>query len=115
MKISLGIHVGHDRGACLIKDGKVIASLSQERLDRIKHSQSLKLPFEAIDALLKYCKLTIEDVSCIGLSAVAIEDENTYNMYKDSFFRHYGCEYIPFFLVHHHDAHAYSTYYSSGI
>jgi carbamoyltransferase len=114
MKISLGIHVGHDRGACLIKDGKVIASLSQERLDRIKHSQSLKLPFEAIDALLKYCKLTIEDVSCIGLSAVAIEDENTYNMYKDSFFRHYGCEYIPFFLVHHHDAHAYSTYYSSG-
>lgn len=114
MKISLGIHIGHDRGACLIKDGKVIAALAQERLDRIKHSQSLKLPFETIDALLKYCDLSIKDISCVGLSAVAIEDDHTYNMYKDSFFNHYGCEYIPFFLVHHHDAHAYSTYYSSG-
>ncbi len=114
MRISLGIHIGHDRGACLIKDGKVIAALAQERLDRKKHSQSLKLPFETIDALLKYCDLTIKDVSCVGLSAVAIEDEHIYSMYKDSFFNHYRCEYIPFFLVHHHDAHAYSTYYSSG-
>lgn len=34
MEIALGIHVGHDRGACLIKDGKVIAAISNERLDR---------------------------------------------------------------------------------
>jgi len=114
MRISLGIHIGHDRGACIIKDGKVIAALAQERLDRIKHSQSLILPFETIDALLKYCDLSISDISCIGLSAVAIEDEHIVNMYKDSFFTHYKCEYIPFYLVHHHDAHAYSTYYSSG-
>lgn len=114
MRIALGIHIGHDRGACLIKDGKVIAALAQERLDRKKYSQSLNLPFKAIDTLLKYCNLTINDVSCVGLSAVAIENEHIYNMYKNSFFSHYKCEYIPFFLVHHHDAHAYSTYYSSG-
>lgn len=114
MRISLGIHIGHDRGACLIKDGKVIAALSQERIDRIKHSQSLNIPFETIDTLLKYCHLTISDISCIGLSAVAIENDVIYNLYKNKFFDYYKCEYIPFFIVHHHDAHAYSTYYSSG-
>lgn len=114
MKLSLGIHIGHDRGACLIKEGKVIAALSQERIDRIKHSASLKLPFETIDALLEYCHLTIADVSCVGLSAVAIESDDIYNTYKNKFFSYYKCDYIPFFLVHHHDAHAYSTYYSSG-
>lgn len=58
MKIALGIHVGHDRGACIIKDGKVLAALSQERIDRIKHSQSIEIPFETIDSLLKYCNFT---------------------------------------------------------
>ena len=114
MRIALGIHIGHDRGACIIKEGRVIAAISQERLDRIKHSQSLDIPFESIDTLLKYCNLKITDISCIGLSAVAIEDQKIYNLYKNIFFNHYQCDYIPFFLVHHHDAHAYSTYYSSG-
>ena len=65
MKIALGIHVGHDRGACIIKDGQVIAALANERIDRVKHSQSLKIPFETIDILLKYCHITIDDVNVI--------------------------------------------------
>ena len=114
MKIALGIHIGHDRGACLIKDGEVIAALSQERLDRVKHSQSLEIPFETIDALLKYSNLDINDISCIGLSAVAIEESSILNLYKKIFFNHYKSNYIPFYFVKHHEAHAYSTYYSSG-
>ncbi|WP_270844394.1 carbamoyltransferase family protein [Faecalibacillus intestinalis] len=114
MKIALGIHVGHDRGACIIKDGKVLAALSQERIDRIKHSQSIEIPFETIDSLLKYCNLTINDISCIGLSHVAIEGEAVKNMHCRDFFNYYKCEYIPFYFVSHHDAHAYSSYFSSG-
>ena len=68
MKIALGIHVGHDRGACIIKDGQVIAALANERIDRVKHSQSLKIPFETIDILLKYCHITIDDVNVIGVA-----------------------------------------------
>ena len=114
MKIALGIHVGHDRGACIIKDGKGLAALSQERIDRIKHSQSIEIPFETIDSLLKYCNLTINDISCIGLSHVAIEGEAVKNMHCRDFFNYYKCEYIPFYFVSHHDAHAYSSYFSSG-
>lgn len=114
MNIALGIHIGHDRGACLIKNGEVIAALAQERLDRIKHSQSMSIPFETIDAILKYCGLNVTDISCIGLSHVAIEDHAVLNLYKKEFFEHYKCSYVPFYFVPHHDAHAYAVYFSSG-
>ena len=32
---ALGVHIGHDRGACLVKDGIVMVSVPQERIDRI--------------------------------------------------------------------------------
>lgn len=114
MNISLGIHVGHDRGACIIKDGEVIAAIANERLDRIKHSNSTEIPFQSIDTLLENCNLTINDISAIGLSSVAIENNNVYNFYKKAFFSHYKCKHIPFYFVHHHEAHAYSCYCSSG-
>lgn len=114
MKIALGIHVGHDRGACLIKDGKVIAAIANERLDRKKYSQSLAVPFDSINSLLAYCNIKISDVKAIGISGVAFDGDRMLNWYKDEFFNHYKCGYIPFYLVDHHDAHAYSTYYSSG-
>lgn len=113
-KIALGIHVGHDRGACLIINGKVVAAIANERLDRKKHSQSLEIPYESIDALLNFANKTIEDVSVIGISAVAIEGINVKDLYYEDFFAHYNCTHKPFYFIHHHDAHAYSTYYSSG-
>lgn len=114
MKIALGIHVGHDRGACLIKDEKVIAAIANERIDRVKYSQSLEIPFDSINALLSYCGININDIQSIGISGVAFEGDRMLNWYKEEFFNYYKCAYIPFFLVDHHDAHAYSTYYSSG-
>lgn len=114
-KIALGIHVGHDRGACLIINGRVIAAIANERLDRQKHSQSLEIPYESIDALLKFADKTVEDISVIGLSAVAIEGNSIKNLYYKEFFEHYQCSHKPFYFVHHHEAHAYSTYYSSGL
>lgn len=115
LKISLGIHVGHDRGACIVKDGQVIASLANERIDRIKYSQSIKIPFETIDALFNYCGLNITDINVVGLSGVAFEGIKMYNWYKAEFYSYYKCRNIPFHLIGHHDAHAYSTYYSSGL
>ena len=57
MNIALGIHIGHDRGACIIKDAKVLACIPQERIDRIKYSSSSNIPFDAIDKLLEYCNI----------------------------------------------------------
>ena len=51
-KIVLGIHIGHDRAAALLKDGYIIGSIAQERLDRIKHSRSVMIPYDAIDSIM---------------------------------------------------------------
>ncbi len=110
---TLGIHTGHDRGVSLIKDNILIGSLSQERLDRIKHSRSYMLPYETMDQILNYFNLEWDDISCIGFSGDAIESSNIMNFLKKDFFSKYGVK-IPFFPIGHHLAHAYSTYYSSG-
>lgn len=112
MNIALGIHVGHDRGACLIKNGEVIAAISNERLDRKKYSQSLELPFDSINAILTYCNININDIKSIAISGVAFESNKMLDWYKNEFFAFYKCKYIPISLVGHHEAHAYSVYYT---
>lgn len=114
IKIVLGIHVGHDRGAAVIKDGIVMGAIAQERLDRVKHSSSYNLPIESIDKLLKYLNLDIKDVSCIGISYNSIEGMVIEEFFKEEFTEYYGCGHIPMFFVNHHTAHAYSALYSSG-
>ena len=112
-KFVLGIHVGHDRSAALIKNGNVIGSIAQERLDRVKHSRSIELPFDAIDALLKYQHIKIEDVNCVGVSGDAMEAENVLNAIKSEFYIHYNIK-IPVYFVSHHDSHAYAVFFASG-
>lgn len=112
-KFVLGIHVGHDRSVALIKNGDVVGNIAQERLDRIKHSRSIELPFDAIDALLKYQHITIQDVNCVGLSGDAMEAENILNTIKSELYIHYKCK-IPVYFVSHHDSHAYAVFFSSG-
>ena len=46
---TLGFSVGHDKGAVIIEDGKVVIGITQERLSRIKHDgayQGGKIPYE---------------------------------------------------------------------
>ena len=88
-KYILGIHVGHDRAVALIQDGIVIGNIAQERLDRIKHSRSIELPYDAINALLKYNHITIKDISCVGLSGDAMEKECILETLKSDFYHYY--------------------------
>lgn len=39
MTLVLGVNLSHDRSACLMRDGKVVVAIEEERLDRIKHSE----------------------------------------------------------------------------
>jgi len=34
----MGINLGHDRSVAVVRDGKILIAIEQERLDRIKHS-----------------------------------------------------------------------------
>lgn len=112
-KIVLGIHVGHDRSAALLKDGIVIGSIAQERLDRIKHSRSIALPYDAIDSLLSYHCVSIDEISCIAISGDAMEADAILETIKFEFYSHYNCT-LPIYFVSHHDSHAYAAFYASG-
>lgn len=113
-KYIMGVHTGHDRGAALIKDNKLIGAISQERLDRNKHSRSYSLPYESMEALIKYFSISWEDLQCIAVAGDAVEIENILDFLRIHFESRYKVNNIPFFPVSHHLAHAYSAYFAAG-
>lgn len=50
----------HDSAACIVKDGKVLVAVEEERFTEIKHDNSF--PINAINWCLKYCNLSINDI-----------------------------------------------------
>jgi len=113
-RISLGMNIGHDQGAAIVKNGKLIGAIAQERIDRVKHSYSTQIPFAAIDALLGYCDLTIQNVDNFGFSSTAVNVEELRQYVTDSLENQYGLTDIHLIPVAHHQAHAESTYFTSG-
>lgn len=111
--ISLGIHMGHDRSVSIVVDGILVGSLAAERIDRVKHSRSSKIPFDTINALLEYLKLDIRSIKYVGITYAAVEIRNLERYYYDQlkdFYPDWNFKLIP---VSHHLAHAASTYYTS--
>lgn len=63
----LGINAYHgDSAACLVKDGKLIVALEEERIRRQKHWAGL--PTEAIRFCLNYANIKLEDVDYFAVS-----------------------------------------------
>ncbi len=112
--ISLGINIGHDRGAALVKDGQLIGAIAQERIDRIKHSPSTQVPYEAIDHLLAYLDINFQEINFIGISSIAVDSNELIDFYRREIIEHYGHSDVIIFSVPHHLSHAYSTYFTSG-
>ena len=111
--ISLGINIGHDQGAAIVKDGRLICAIAQERLDRIKHSSSILPPFVSIDALLDYAGLDIRDINSLGFSSTAVQIDNLREYMVDAFKKHYSLSHLHVVPVPHHQAHAESAYFTS--
>ncbi|MFA5857135.1 MAG: carbamoyltransferase C-terminal domain-containing protein [Candidatus Pacearchaeota archaeon] len=61
----LGLNIGHSATACLLKDGKIIGCVSEERFSRIKNHAGL--PKKSIDYLLKEEGITLADINSIVL------------------------------------------------
>ena len=53
----------HDSAAALIKDGKIIAAVQEERFSRKKHDSSY--PFHAVEFVLKEAKLKLNEIDYI--------------------------------------------------
>jgi len=111
--ISLGIHIGHDRGAALIKDGKLVGAIAEERIDRIKFSHSTEVPFKSIDALLKYHDISFDNIDNIGISFAAVNIEALKRYYLEQLCEYYKVKSCNIVMVSHHLAHAETVYNTS--
>ncbi len=50
----------HDSAACVLKDGKVIAAVEEERFTEIKHDSSF--PYNSINWVMRECNLKFSDI-----------------------------------------------------
>ncbi|BFM16508.1 carbamoyltransferase [Maricurvus nonylphenolicus] len=64
--IVLGIHIGHDASASIVKDGVLSVSVEEERFTRVKHYGGM--PIHAINHCLEYMKVKLSDVDSIAYS-----------------------------------------------
>jgi carbamoyltransferase len=113
MKV-LGFSVGHDKGAVLIEDGKIVVGITQERITRIKNDGAHvggKVPFEAINYCLNAAEFTFKDIDLFVYSTTEIVDDVFIQMKeKYPLIENENLIFIP-----HHLAHAYSSFFSSGL
>ncbi|CAK7079313.1 carbamoyltransferase C-terminal domain-containing protein [Tissierella sp.] len=118
----LGVNYSHDRSACLIKDGKIVVAIEEERLDRIKHSvgflsvaeynQLIKVtPMKAINYCLETACISIDDVDIVVTNS-ALQD-NSSEIAKGEIPIKDKSKIKSISTPSHHMAHAYSTYFAS--
>ena len=70
MTVVLGIHFGHDSSAALVRDGRIVAAVSEERLKRVKLYRGF--PEEAIETVLRYGDVTPGQVDRVGIASTSI-------------------------------------------
>src|SRR5262245_34712884 len=61
----LGVNPGHDATACVIKDGRIVAAVGEERLSRVKMHQGF--PYRAIPMVLELAGVRAEDVGAVAI------------------------------------------------
>jgi len=63
----LGIHDGHDCGAAVLKDSKIIAAVNEERLDRQKLMRGF--PVLSIPCVMQQAKLEPKDIDLVAVAS----------------------------------------------
>lgn len=56
----------HDSGACLMRDGEIVANVEEERLNRVKHTDAF--PVNSIDFVLARAGVLLSDVDVIAFN-----------------------------------------------
>ena len=68
MTTILGLNAFHaDSSACLLRDGKLVAAVEEERFQRVKHWAGL--PVESIRYCLDEAGISIQDVTAIAINS----------------------------------------------
>ena len=110
--ISGGFRQGYqDVSSSLVTRGKVIASVEEERINRVKFSAG-RMPYLSILEVLKIGNIKYYELDYIAFHG-STWGEEVQSRLENYFIQHFGsCP--KFFRYHHHDCHAASTYYASG-
>lgn len=138
----LGIHIGHDSSAALLKNGHLIADVAEERFVRLKHYSGI--PYHSVGYCLKAGSLTMDDIDVVAVSSIGAvpqlnflfdmqggerEDKSIRAHAADVYRKYVGAMqtkpplYVTKYLlsrktkivhVEHHLAHAASAYYTSS-
>ena len=64
--IILGIHDGHNSGATLIKDGKILYSILEERITRVKNE--VGHPTNSINEIFSLSNLSFDNIDYVAYS-----------------------------------------------
>lgn len=110
----LGVHIGHDRSAALVNNGRFIAHVAQERLDRVKMSPGSQIPFQAIVAALAQSGHTIQEVDAVGFTFENCMVNQMGNWFQEQLACYFDLPAITTIPVSHHVAHAWSVRALSG-
>ncbi len=107
----LGLKIrGHDTGAALIADGRIVA-IAEERLNRVKHSFEM-FPLQSIDYCLDALGLEAKDIDCVVIDQVSgrwrADMKKIFSEHTGERFTHARIE-----IINHHDAHAASAFFCS--
>ena len=139
----LGIHDGHNATAAVLKDGKIIAAISEERLARRKNEPGY--PVRAINKVLEITGFTPVDIDYVALASEFLHpkefymdwdwfkrgyeeelyekiDTETFEQYKkrrlkerkETIKKHLGIAEDIIVVVEHHLAHASAAYFGYG-
>ena len=76
--IILGINDSHDASACIVKDGKLLVAIAEERIQRVKGTAGF--PIGAINECLDYTGIKKTDIDLIAFGSKYITPNNIWNM-----------------------------------
>jgi carbamoyltransferase len=111
----LGINGGfgggyQDAAAVLVVNGSLICAIEEERETRVKHSAG-RMPTLSISRVLEIGKISMKEVDVVAFHGITWGNQILDKLHRYLFYTFGHCPEIH--LVHHHHAHAASTYYTS--
>jgi carbamoyltransferase len=116
----LGISLGHDSNACLVEDGKIVRYMAEERFNRLKVGVNSAL--ESVRFCLGEHEMSEMDRVVVS-SGIVGTLQSHYDLLlkfktglgRPLLFRDKGYQVDNVKQIPHHDCHAASAYYTSGL
>jgi carbamoyltransferase len=117
MGYTLGIHVGHDASCAIVYEGRLVAAIQQERITRQKHDGAEGLTNRLpVNSCLRAAGIGLSDIGDIVSSFQSVAPAG-FGLHRPLVYPDFNL-FDPWdprhFVISHHLAHAYSTFYTSG-